>query len=550
MSRITQETFLKDTTEWVAKKYLPLNFFQDEHTKTYFSGILPDGIKLPERRALRKSMKMRFFYYKDKLKAMLQNKVSKLALTMDGWTSISGRSYYGLTVHYINEEWENVALTLDFLPCHGNHTAEDIADLLLKCLEEYGIKEKVSGITMDNASVNDKMMRVLMEREPTLFSEDNHFKCIAHILNLAAQDLMRTLNLRAFNFAAEIESDSEPDSEEDCERNDIDDHEDSGEYTLGKLKTLMVKIKNSEQFRRQLRVATEATKEKYRTPVLDCPTRWNSSLNMISCAIQMSNAINVLCNANRRLAEYAITSEEWAVLKAVETFLRPFKFLTELLSGEKYPTLPNIVVALNQLLDKIEQLITALDIDPNRSQVDETLLLAFQAARDKIIIHYRKTNWIICAVLILDPRHKLETFSLTSWGKNLKDQSLEKFKEIFENYKGLDENEVDIQDENEDDLVYGLYAKKVKHSDEMSDYLNSPRATRSVNICKWWRDHEVEYPVLANICKDLLCIPATSVPSERLFSRAGLTITKLRNRLGDESARHLLCVSDWAQTLK
>ena len=37
-----------------------------------------------------------------------------------------------------------------------------------------------------------------------------------------------------------------------------------------------------------------------------------------------------------------------------------------------------------------------------------------------------------------------------------------------------------------------------------------------------------------------LCTPATSVPSECIFSAAGILIDKKRNRLNPEKAEHLL----------
>lgn len=48
---------------------------------------------------------------------------------------------------------------------------------------------------------------------------------------------------------------------------------------------------------------------------------------------------------------------------------------------------------------------------------------------------------------------------------------------------------------------------------------------------KWWKENSKKYPVLSRVCKKYLAIPATSSPSERLFSRAGNITTPLRNSL-------------------
>ena len=51
------------------------------------------------------------------------------------------------------------------------------------------------------------------------------------------------------------------------------------------------------------------------------------------------------------------------------------------------------------------------------------------------------------------------------------------------------------------------------------------------NPLLWWKSHETKYPLLARLAKYLLCVPATSVPSERVFSTAGDILTGQRPNL-------------------
>ena len=67
--------------------------------------------------------------------------------------------------------------------------------------------------------------------------------------------------------------------------------------------------------------------------------------------------------------------------------------------------------------------------------------------------------------------------------------------------------------------------------DELDKYLAEPLAPRDINSLHWWKEKPPIYYRLSKVACSLLCIPATSVPSERIFSKAGLTITKLRNSL-------------------
>jgi hypothetical protein len=57
---------------------------------------------------------------------------------------------------------------------------------------------------------------------------------------------------------------------------------------------------------------------------------------------------------------------------------------------------------------------------------------------------------------------------------------------------------------------------------------------------EWWMKREVKYPYLSMLASRVLCIPATSAPSERLFSTAGLTIANDRSRILPEHAESVI----------
>lgn len=64
------------------------------------------------------------------------------------------------------------------------------------------------------------------------------------------------------------------------------------------------------------------------------------------------------------------------------------------------------------------------------------------------------------------------------------------------------------------------------------------------NPLEWWKGRCALYPALAPIAKIILSIPASSAPAERLFSHAGLTIAKDRNRLCPDVATDLIFLHD------
>ena len=60
----------------------------------------------------------------------------------------------------------------------------------------------------------------------------------------------------------------------------------------------------------------------------------------------------------------------------------------------------------------------------------------------------------------------------------------------------------------------------------------------------WWRLNQTRFPRLACLAEKYLAIQATSAPSERLFSAAGLTIAKDRASLLPDNAAMLIFLHD------
>ena len=66
---------------------------------------------------------------------------------------------------------------------------------------------------------------------------------------------------------------------------------------------------------------------------------------------------------------------------------------------------------------------------------------------------------------------------------------------------------------------------------QLNQYFAEKVATRDTDPWQWWKMNELRFASLARVAKSILCMPATSTPSERLFSTAGLTVTNLRSCL-------------------
>ena len=60
------------------------------------------------------------------------------------------------------------------------------------------------------------------------------------------------------------------------------------------------------------------------------------------------------------------------------------------------------------------------------------------------------------------------------------------------------------------------------------------------SVLQWWGRYHVRYPEIANLARRRLCAQASSATSKRAFSKAGLVISKMRQRL---TANHVDSIS-------
>ena len=81
--------------------------------------------------------------------------------------------------------------------------------------------------------------------------------------------------------------------------------------------------------------------------------------------------------------------------------------------------------------------------------------------------------------------------------------------------------------------------------DEVYKYQISAEANEDVKPLDWQKTHSTEYPNLSKLALDFLCIQASSVPCEQLFSIAGQLLCKSRNRLSGDTVRACLCLQSW-----
>jgi hypothetical protein len=138
---------------------------------------------------------------------------------------------------------------------------------------------------------------------------------------------------------------------------------------------------------------------------------------------------------------------------------------------------------------------------------------------------------------ILDPRLNIKYFKPNE-ANSLKNAFIDYFGKYYDNSVLIEEYE-----ENETQTLFqSIYKKrKVMDSKEIERYLDLPQMNSSIDLINWWENQKTSFSSLYKMAIDILNIPATSVPSEQIFSKAGEVVSKSRNRLSKDSIQALMC---------
>src|SRR5450432_740654 len=267
---------------------------------------------------------------------------------------------------------------------------------------------------------------------------------------------------------------------------------------------------------------------------------------MLNRAIECNIAVMQLVRNNLpELGGVMLSIQDWSFIEQLYKALKPFADYTNLIS-EGRPWLhlsTSIYFELQELLIEISSRGQSFGI------YDESIQLAFKAGKLKFDKYYEimSTTLIYFVAAVLDPRikgawiekhHEKGNSLLTDVHKYIheiypKETSTSQWEERDDRYQGLQSK-----------VLQALYKGKTSISD-IDRYFDSPVVDWDGNessdwLLDWWRRHQSEYPIMSQVARDYLHIPAGEVAGERLFSTGRDLIGLRRYSLSPETMRTLI----------
>ncbi|CAK5277162.1 unnamed protein product [Mycena citricolor] len=92
-----------------------------------------------------------------------------VSMTFDTWTSAASDPYLGITAHYIDapddqpSKWELKCDQIVFVKIDRDHSGANLAQIIVKTLDEYDLRNKVGWFTADNTTNNDTALRAVAD---------------------------------------------------------------------------------------------------------------------------------------------------------------------------------------------------------------------------------------------------------------------------------------------------------------------------------------------------------------------------------------------------
>ncbi|KAL9664407.1 hypothetical protein QQ045_019807 [Rhodiola kirilowii] len=522
---------------------LPFTFAEYELFNLLMKESSPDFRKI-SRTTLKSDCITSYQNEKKKLTTSL-NSVKRVSITTDIWRSGQKIEYMVVTCHYVCD-WKLHKKMLNFCYIPPPHNGPAVCEVLNQCLMDWNLTNKLATVTADNASYNDAAVKNLKEvlsfqRKLPFDGKFFHVRCCAHIVNILVQDGL-------------------------LEIGDI-------------IHNVRETVKHIDKSSQRIKIFGDVVKSwrlSGKKLILDCPTRWNSTYQMLACALEFKTVFGYYEEKDSSYKNKP-SEEDWIKVEKICSFLQIFNDITEIISGTQYPTSNLFLPELANIKEELE------DKSKSRDAYIRDMANKMKAKFDK---YWGSNNILISIAAVLDPRNKLQAVRILSkslcncdlqaheYVSKVRDTLYELYNEYVELHTNVNSESHGVRSRDDgsgpsnvtnmvgkgisrmrrklDDLIRGSDASEYSKS-ELDTYLEDG-VVRVEDVdgyfdpLDWWKGNSSKFRVLSRLACDILAIPITSVASEAAFSAGGRVIDNYRASLGVDTVQMLLCGEDWLRS--
>ncbi|KAA8538150.1 hypothetical protein F0562_027758 [Nyssa sinensis] len=531
--KFNQEKFRELITIAIVKHDLPFQFVEYEAVRDVFSYLCMD-VKSFSRNTTRADVMKIYKREKNRISNLMQLCPGRICLTSDLWTSIVTDGYLCLTAHFIDKDWILQKRVINFCCMPPPHNGISLAEKIHNLLCQWRIETNIFSITLDNASANDvaaELLKTQLSLKDALLCDGSffHIRCCAHILNLIEQEGLKEID-----------------------------------GSVDKIRECVKYVKGSQSRKKKfMECVAQVSLDSSKALRQDVPTRWNLTFLMLGSTLYYCRAFCHLQLSDSNF-KHCPSQEEWGKVEKIHKFLRLFYDITCLFSGMKYPT-ANLYFPL---VFKLQ-----LSLTHEKQSYDGFLRRMATQMFGKFEKYWSEFNLILAIAVIFDPRYKIQfiEFSFNKLygdGSNQLTHVRNKLFSLFDEYmrkssKGSSSSSFTSQDgayshgsdHEKDDIDFIKEFETFESQEFMSSaqktqlelYLLEPKikSDGTFDVLAYWKAHQYRYPVLAQMARDILTIPISTVAFEAAFSVGGRVLDQYRSSLKPDIVEALVCTRDW-----
>ena len=303
----------------------------------------------------------------------------------------------------------------------NEHDGERLSKAMIEVLEDLEIAPRLLGVTADNASNNTTMMAFLeqyyQQNHPqAAFSVNwNQVECMAHVINLAALQILK-------NFKQPVDSDNyDADS----------DSSDKMVTAVSRLSFLVRKIRRSPKIRRLMAKICKEKEILCMIPIIDVQTRWNSTYDMLVRAIKIKDIISdtIYGYKDNLLIALLLDEQDWECIQQLVEIMTPLKEVTLLTSRSSHSLcIASVIPLYSYCTDMLLESMSKFD------PLDD-IHIGMQAALEKLNHYYDKVSPMVGISLLLNPTMKKDSLLSLGWKPEWIESVSEHFSSAFLHYK-------------------------------------------------------------------------------------------------------------------
>ena len=156
----------KSTCKLICCMDLPFTTSEHPAFKEYSDFLAQQNLSLPAASTIRETALKKFDEGKETLRNRL-DPIRLVSLTIDSWTSENQVAILGITIHWIDEDWNLCERVLATEELKGEHSGENMANMVHDVLKDYNLTKKVKTLfLMYHVCFNNNYMKYLILSNP------------------------------------------------------------------------------------------------------------------------------------------------------------------------------------------------------------------------------------------------------------------------------------------------------------------------------------------------------------------------------------------------